>query len=141
MKILNFKKPLLMTMLLSSMGFYSAIIHAEEELIGSGEFFNSCASCHGVSAKGDGNLSRYLNIKPTDLTQLAKNNQGEYPFLKVFQIIDGRSEVPGHGDRIMPVWGDRYEIETKNSSGLANESATRAKVLELVYYIQSIQQK
>ena len=106
---------------------------AEEELIGSNEFRVSCASCHGVGGRGDGHLAQYLTVKPTDLTTLTKNNDGDYPFLRVFQIIDGRTQVAGHGERAMPVWGDRYKLEDA-------EAYTRARILELVYYIQNIQQ-
>lgn len=106
---------------------------AEEELIGSSEFRVSCASCHGVGGRGDGHLAQYLTVKPTDLTTLTKNNDGDYPFLRVFQIIDGRTQVAGHGERAMPVWGDRYKLENA-------EAYTRARILELVYYIQNIQQ-
>ena len=106
---------------------------AEEELIGSDEFRTSCASCHGVAGRGDGHLAQYLTVKPTDLTALTKNNDGEYPFLRVFQIIDGRTQVAGHGERAMPVWGDRYKLENA-------EAYTRARILELVYYIQNLQQ-
>ena len=80
---------------------------AEEELIGSDEFRTSCASCHGVGGRGDGHLAQYLTVKPTDLTALTKNNDGKYPFLRVFQIIDGRTQVAGHGERAMPVCGAR----------------------------------
>ena len=122
--------------------FGSGSVFAEEELIGSAEFLNSCASCHGVGAKGDGNLATYLNIKPTDLTMLTKTNDGVYPFLKVFQTIDGRSATAGHGDRLMPVWGDRYSTDVGDKYGpFGGEAAVRARVLELVYYIQNMQQK
>jgi len=122
--------------------FSSGSAVAEEELIGSSEFHNSCASCHGVGAKGDGNLATYLNIKPADLTVLAKNNDGVYPFLKVFQTIDGRAVISGHGDRLMPVWGDRYSTDVGDKYGpFGGETAVRARVLELVYYIQNMQQK
>ena len=111
----------------------SNIVTAEEDLIGSDEFRNSCASCHGVGGRGDGDLAQFLTVKPTDLTTLAKNNDGVYPFLRVFQIIDGRTQVAGHGERAMPVWGDRYKLENA-------EAYTRARILELVYYVQNIQQ-
>ena len=133
---------LMLSALLASSFLGSGSVAAEEELIGSAEFLNSCASCHGVGAKGDGNLATYLNIKPTDLTMLAKNNDGVYPFLKVFQTVDGRAATAGHGDRLMPVWGDRYSMDVGDKYGpFGGEAAVRARVLELVYYIQNIQQK
>jgi mono/diheme cytochrome c family protein len=126
---------------------------AEDETIGSDEYRISCMSCHGVGGRGDGQLAQYLTVKPTDLTALARNNGGQYPNLKagaypffsVYQIIDGRTEVAVHGDRAMPVWGNRYLMDkpltpTAGPYSGAYEKAVRGQILELVYYIQSIQQ-
>lgn len=124
---------------------------AEEELIGANEYRTSCLSCHGVGGRGDGPMARFLTIKPTDLTQLANNNGGQYPdlkagrfpFARVFQIVDGRTVVSGHGERSMPVWGSRYLAEESGKYGPylgENEHVVRGRILELVYYIQSIQQ-
>lgn len=105
------------------------------------EFLNSCAVCHGTSGRGDGNLVNFLNVKPTDLTKLTANNDGKFPFLEVFQVIDGRTMVSGHGERDMPVWGRRYQEDIGESYGpYGGETAVRARILELVYYIQSIQE-
>lgn len=141
-KVSSISKAIASGLIVGSM-FIGGVANAEEELIGSNEFLVSCVSCHGIGAKGDGNLAQFLTVKPTDLTMLAKKTGGGvYPFLKVFQVIDGRTVVSGHGDRAMPVWGDRYKTETKKKYGpFGSEAATRARVLELVYYLQSIQQK
>jgi mono/diheme cytochrome c family protein len=105
------------------------------------EFLNSCAVCHGASGRGDGNLVNFLNVKPTDLTKLSANNDGKFPFLEVFQVVDGRTMVSGHGARDMPVWGRRYQEDIGESYGpYGGENAVRARILELVYYIQSIQE-
>lgn len=105
------------------------------------EFMNSCAVCHGASGRGDGNLVNFLNVKPTDLTKLSANNDGKFPFLEVFQVVDGRTMVSGHGERDMPVWGRRYQDDVGETFGpYGGETAVRARILELVYYIQSIQE-
>lgn len=115
--------------------------NAQDEMAAAAdEYMNSCAVCHGESGRGDGNLTNFLNVKPTDLTKLTENNHGTFPFLDVFQVIDGRSQVSGHGTRDMPVWGRRYQEEMGEAYGpYGGEAAVRARVLELVYYIQSIQ--
>lgn len=123
--------------------------HAEEELIGSEEFRTACQVCHGVGGSGNGPMSSYLTVAPSDLTSLAANNDGVFPFLKVFHMIDGRTgkdiavapAVGAHGIREMPVWGSRYKAESGDKYGpYGGEQAARARVLELVYYIQAIQQ-
>ena len=85
-------------------------------------------------------MVKFLTIKPADLTVLTRNNQGGFPFLKVFQTIDGRQVVSGHGDRPMPIWGDRYIAQSKLKYGpYGGETAARARILELVYYVQQMQ--
>lgn len=108
------------------------------------EFRNSCASCHGTDGKGAGFLTRlFRGVNPGDLTQLSKNNEGVFPLDKVVEIVDGRKEVAAHGERKMPVWGDRYMAEsmTRHGPGPTNEFVVRNRVLELVYYLQSIQER
>jgi mono/diheme cytochrome c family protein len=131
--------------------FASSVAVAEDDLIGSDEYRIACLSCHGVGGRGDGPLAKFLTVKPTDLTALSANNGGQYPnlkaghfpFLRVYQVIDGRAEVAAHGDRAMPVWGDRYlaqQPRAVSAFGGDYEKVVRGRILELVYYIQSIQQ-
>jgi mono/diheme cytochrome c family protein len=113
------------------------------ETIGSDEYRISCLNCHGEGGKGDGPMMELLTKKPSDLTVLAKNNGGEYPFVKVYQMIDGRVAVPGHGERAMPIWGARYAEEDYERYGTAfgGEDVVRGRILQLVYYVQSLQEK
>jgi mono/diheme cytochrome c family protein len=113
---------------------------------GRAEYEVACRGCHGLTGKGDGPMAGFLTITPADLTILAKTNNGQYPFLKVFQIIDGRAVVRAHGDSAMPIWGDRYIVESGASGAepyktYSAEPFVRARILELTYYIQSLQQQ
>jgi len=82
-----------------------------------------------------------LRTKPSNLTQLAKTNEGKFPLLRIFQVIDGRAVVGSHGTRDMPIWGQRYTEDTGDTYGpYGGEAAVRARVLELAYYLQSLQQ-
>ena len=122
---------------------YSATAQSENFEPAASEFNNSCASCHGIDGKGAGFLVRiFRGVDPGDLTQLAANNDGQFPSDRVFQVIDGREEVAAHGDRKMPVWGDRYWGNAMSEYGPdeLNQQRARARVLELVYYLQSIQE-
>lgn len=112
---------------------------------GAAEYKVACYNCHGEGGKGDGPMARFLTVKPADLTMIAKKNNGKFPFLDVFQTIDGRAVVKAHGDGPMPIWGDRY-IAQSGAAGVepykswTAEPFVRARILELTYYIQSIQQ-
>jgi len=115
---------------------------AEEELIGADEYRISCLSCHGVGGKGDGPMAKLLTVQPSDLTVIAKNNESIFPLDQVFRVIDGRHGVTGHGDRDMPIWGARYLREDAERYGsFGGEDVVQSRILELVYYIQLIQQK
>jgi len=128
--------------LLASTLFSVGAAFAEEELIGSDEFRISCASCHGVGGKGNGPMAKFLTPKPTDLTVLAKNKGGEYPFMDIYLMVDGQEDVAAHGGRAMPVWGNRYrKEEAKRYGAFGGEEIVHGRILKLVYYIQAIQQK
>ncbi len=107
------------------------------------EFRNACASCHGEDGKGAGFLTRlFKGIDPGDLTQLSANNGGEFPYDWVLDVIDGRIEVAAHGERQMPVWGDRYTVDSLREFGddARAEERLRARVQELAAYLKSIQE-
>lgn len=119
---------------------------AQDDLAaGRAEYQAACQSCHGDKGMGDGPMAQYLTIKPADLTQLSKASNGQYPFLKVFQTIDGRAVVKTHGEGPMPIWGDRYTVNSGAAGAepyrtYSAEPFVRARILELTYYIQTLQQ-
>jgi mono/diheme cytochrome c family protein len=94
-----------------------------------------CASCHGVTARGDGPLAASMRRTPPNLTEIAKRHKGTYPGELVFKIIDGRQRVPGHGGPDMPVWGDAF----MRTSDATDESSVRFRIQALVDYLETIQ--
>jgi mono/diheme cytochrome c family protein len=113
----------------------------EMELIAGGEleFQSHCAVCHGVDASGNGMMSKFLTLKPANLTQISNKNGGKFPFWQVYRTIDGRDEVRGHGISQMPVWGPRFRAESGgNDPGAKSQAAGR--ILSLVFYLQHIQE-
>lgn len=119
-------------------GLAPAIADGHE--VGAKEYSISCQSCHGAKGLGDGEMAMHLNVRPSNLTLISKENDGVFPLLEVFQIIDGRQEVRGHGAEAMPVWGARYSEDIGDTYGpYGGEQVIRARVLELVFYLQSIQ--
>ncbi|RUV29460.1 MAG: cytochrome c [Mesorhizobium sp.] len=113
---------------------------AQEMSYGQAEYLNSCAVCHGLEGKGDGPLADELLKRPADLTRLSKRNGGEFPYWLVFATIDGRSIVPEHGDREMPVWGRQFlPDDAKKYGPKAGESVTEERIHNLAGYVQTLQ--
>ena len=108
---------------------------------GAREFQQRCALCHGDNGRGNGPYAFALVFKPSDLTKLAKENNGDFPFLETYMIIDGRELVKSHGPRLMPIWGDRYTEESwyEVSPEHAN-TLVRGKIFELLLFLNSIQE-
>ncbi len=102
-------------------------------------FLHYCSSCHGESGKGDGTLAGILELKPADLTQLAKKKGGEFAFMDLLQSIDGRARVRGHGPSGMPVWGEVFAPPKDASEGEQLQAA--GKLLLITYYVESLQEK
>ncbi len=114
---------------------------AQDEPSGMREYMNACAVCHGESGMGDGPMAEHLEIDVPSVTTLKKQNDGVFPFLQTFMIIDGRTGVRGHGTGMMPVWGDRYKATAEAMGGMFNaEVMARGRLLSLVYYLESIQE-
>lgn len=103
---------------------------------GSRLFRTYCASCHGASGLGNGPLADHLRRMPPDLTQFTKRNGGVFPSEKVYRIIDGR-DVPSHGDREMPVWGDVF----RETPGGFSAAVVKARIEAIVRYLEGIQQR
>ena len=116
----------------------AAAVRAEDDP-GKKLFVQYCGSCHGPDGRGDGVLSGALKQKPADLTQIAKNNGGEFPRQKVMRFIDGTTDVRAHGNPDMPVWGEVFKEQLADSP--AQQAEIRTTILEITNYIATIQQK
>ena len=108
---------------------------------GAKEFQERCALCHGDNGRGNGPYAFALVFKPADLTKLSIENNGMFPFMKAYKIIDGREIVKAHGSRLMPIWGDRYSVEsTLEVNPDYNATLVRGKIFELLLYLNSLQE-
>lgn len=115
--------------------------------IGKDEFESKCATCHGMSGKGDGPQAQFLPKKPADLTILAQKNGGVFPITRVLEVIDGRLEVAGHGPRLMPVWGAEFLVhETSRPQDVSaetfahREAMVNARIQALADYLSRLQE-
>ena len=103
---------------------------------GSYTFRTYCATCHGEKGKGDGPLAESLRFHPPDLTQIAKQNGGDYPAAEVRKIVDGRQPVDGRGGPDMPVWGDAF----KNSETGFDDEKVDEKIASVVEHLKRLQE-
>jgi Cytochrome c len=119
--------------------------------VGRLEYQASCAACHGADGKGNGPMAAALTTKPPDLTMLSKKNNGVFPFGRIYETIDGRSEIRSHGTRDMPIWGFRFSPAP--IPGLSpqapyfldplydREPVIRSRILAVIDYLYRIQEK
>lgn len=95
-----------------------------------------CAVCHGTDGKGNGPAASALKTPPADLTQLSKNNGDKYPAMKVTSAIRGTADLPAHGSKEMPVWGELFW-----SMSRGHEGQVQQRVSNLTKYIETLQAK
>ncbi|HEY2013389.1 MAG TPA: cytochrome c [Bryobacteraceae bacterium] len=93
-----------------------------------------CASCHGASGKGDGPAAAALKNAPPDLTRLARNHDGKFPFGYVEDKLKDVNES-AHGSKQMPVWGPLLWSVSYNATEM------QLRITNLVSYIGTIQGK
>lgn len=61
---------------------------------------------------------------------------------RVYEVIDGREMVQGHGTRDMPVWGSAYRVlsgEVMFEVPYNPELFVRSRILALIEYISRLQ--
>jgi len=98
-------------------------------------YVNYCASCHGKDGKGNGPAAPALKVPATDLTTLAKQNNGAFPSAHVANLLKGGA-VAAHGSKDMPVWGPIFR-----SLSTGHESQVQQRIMNLTKYIESMQVK
>jgi mono/diheme cytochrome c family protein len=131
---------LLIAGILESFSGFAAAQPMEVIAGGEIEYQRTCMICHGAEGRGDGIMRRYLTVQPANLRILAKANGGKFPFWDVYHKIDGETEVPAHGTREMPVWGDRFRAEA-GSDGKAAVTQAAGRILSLTFYLEHIQDR
>lgn len=108
------------------------------ELSGAEMYESLCASCHGVTGKGDGPVAPLIKMGVPDLTRIAARAGGEFTTEDVHRVIDGRLERPAHGPRDMPVWGWQF-YRSANPDDAEERARVDAIIKRLVDYLRSIQ--
>lgn len=117
-------------------------INPPEEVISAGAqtYYRFCSVCHGETAKGDGQFSENMKVAPPDLTTLTKSNNGVFPWIHLYSIIDGTNISKAHGSKEMPIWGDLFNLNHWSSSNMENATTiVHGRIFELLLYLNSIQ--
>ena len=107
--------------------------------LGAPLFARHCAACHG----GGGARRRPCGGGAAEAAGRPHRDRGaprrgQFPTSEIALFIDGRFEIPAHGSREMPVWGQRFGADVPDP-GLG-ESIARGNIASLVEYLKSIQQ-
>lgn len=103
---------------------------------GEAEFVQYCASCHGMSGRGDGPVAASLKTAPADLTKLGERYGTPLPRPQLVRMIDGTQLSYAHGDREMPVWGKQLFDQGASAD---RASRVRGTILVIIEYLESIQ--
>ena len=126
----------------AAFAFGPAPVVAQDAALGQEIFMDRCSVCHGEAGAGDGLVAELFDRKPRDLTTLARDNDGVYPFDAVYQSIDGRRDIPGHGYSKMPIWGEYFMEDALADTSVNPKNAkeiTQGRILAIAYYLQTIQ--
>lgn len=102
-------------------------------------YAENCAVCHGAAARGDGELSGVLASKPSDLTLIARRNDGELPVSAVLSQIDGYGQNAS-ARAAMPEFGAMFEgdlVPVETDDGVM--TPTPRQLAALLVYLESIQ--
>lgn len=114
-----------------------------EETISSGNrtYYRFCSICHGANGEGDGPFASNLVMVPPDLTILSKMNGGAFPWMRIYEVIDGQNKIAAHGATDMPIWGEAFDLRNWGSGYTEYADViVRGRIFELLVYLQSIQE-
>ena len=106
---------------------------------GASDFAALCASCHGPTGVGNGDMAAGLAIKPADLTGLAARNGGAFPMARVMSKIWGYSRGAA-ATSMMPAFGPLLDSPTVLVDvGDGVQTPTPERLIDLADYLVSIQ--
>ena len=137
----RFRRPASMIAAATAVCLFASAASSQDFSYGEGLFQENCSACHGSSGKGDGSIGVLFAAQPKSLRAIQKNNNGQFPFSEIYQAIKGDTRIEAHGIE-MPVWGSAFTKDVISNAfipGPLGEELVQARILALVYYLQSIQ--
>jgi mono/diheme cytochrome c family protein len=99
-------------------------------------YSNYCTPCHGQDGKGQGPVASALKSQPSDLTTLARNNNGKFPATHVTAVLQNGVDIPAHGSAAMPVWGPIL-----GKMDVTNPQDRDLRISNLSHYLRTMQEK
>ena len=85
-------------------------------------------------------MADYVTKPPANLTTIKARNNGEFPAVRIMEIIDGRRALKLHGTRDMPVWGQELGGTMGGSANEAKKMKIKGDIQAIVNYLQTIQE-
>src|SRR5271166_4875491 len=135
---------LLALAIMTSLMVLTSSAYAQQKLgfpPGRGSYIKYCGACNGDDGKGNGPKASTLKEKPTDLTQLSKNNNGTFPTAKMTRILDGSEAIAAHGSAQKPVWGHVFGAAEHAAGGNPEQTVARQRMQLILQYLEGIQEK
>ena len=121
-------------------GALNGPVLAADEETGRIQFMQSCAVCHGEDGRGGAIDGKLFTQRVPDLTKLAAESGGPFPFDRVLATIDGRGGMRGHRSP-MPIWGNILQNNYDAiSSGEMAEMMAQGAILSVTLYLATIQE-
>ncbi|OFW02571.1 MAG: hypothetical protein A3I61_17360 [Acidobacteria bacterium RIFCSPLOWO2_02_FULL_68_18] len=104
---------------------------------GRATFRQFCAPCHGPNGKGNGAVAPLLRKAPADLTQIRRRYNGIFPQadLEATLLATSRDRTPLRLGTDELLWGPVFQ------SLSATPESARARVVELLTYLESVQER
>jgi mono/diheme cytochrome c family protein len=109
--------------------------HLTTAISGKALYGQYCAVCHGVDGKGSGPAATAMVKHPTDLTQLKRENKGEFPEERFIKMMNGELSLLSHGSAAMPIWGDDFRNTTNNANTVQD------RIHALLNYVEELQER
>jgi mono/diheme cytochrome c family protein len=77
----------------------TAAPHLTTAISGKALYGQYCAVCHGTDGKGGGPAAVALKQHPTDLTQMTRQNSGQFQEERFIKMMNGEVETAARGPR------------------------------------------
>ena len=105
-----------------------------DDVSGGEHFQRYCALCHGADGRGAGPVTDKMTRPAPDLTQIAKRNNGHFPFSMVAAKILEGGGVAEHAASSMPAWGKIFAAES-------DPIRAKATIFEVTTFLETLQEK